>query len=448
LKDAYRNRIMKGDEKRNLDHVISAKEVHDDAGRVLAELDGVELANKSSNLQTTLETINKSKKQSSMEDYLKKLPDLIKIHEETLTKKQHRLANMKYETPAQQDAVRKLEDEIKAVKNKVDSLKSVDAEKMRERDEKARASYDQNINLEYYKSSKFLKQAGTTSAMAGLKMGTRQALGIVLAEIWFELREQVPLIFEKTKKNFDLGKFIADVKMTLKNIWERVKVRFQDFLIGFRDGTFAGILGGATTTLFNIFATTEKIAIKIIREMWVHLVKSIKLLLFNPDKLPFVDLCKAVVAILSVGVSAVVGTMIYSQLLPICSFPFGSDLAAFAGALVTGIVTLGLNYFLLHSGVAQKVWEFVEALMPHAGVVKKFQAINLELDRYLTELGRIEFNMDVDDLEDFSHKLTIINDEMERNLLLKDEIAKRNIELPYEIGNTASTRKWLASLTK
>lgn len=71
---------MNQNEQRSLDHVISAKEIHDDAEEVLAELNGIELANKDSNLQTTSETINKSKKQTSIQDYTEKLPSLIDNH--------------------------------------------------------------------------------------------------------------------------------------------------------------------------------------------------------------------------------------------------------------------------------------------------------------------------------------------------------------------------------
>ncbi|WP_404326477.1 hypothetical protein [Cobetia sp. UIB-001] len=49
LHDPYRNTTMGPGEKRNLDHVISAQEVHDDPGRTLAEMDGVKLANQDSN---------------------------------------------------------------------------------------------------------------------------------------------------------------------------------------------------------------------------------------------------------------------------------------------------------------------------------------------------------------------------------------------------------------
>lgn len=448
LHDPYRNRVMGRDEQRNLDHVISAKEIHDDAGRVLAGLDGVELANHDSNLQTTLETINKSKKQTPIDEYLVKLSNLIDDHEIKLTRDQQRLASMPRDTPEQQHKAHELEDEIRKNREKIEKLKTIDPNEMRKRDAAARAPYNQKIEHKYYTSSKFLKQAVTASGLAGLKMGTRQMLGLVLAEVWFELREQIPIIFEKTKKNFDFGKFLEGIKETLQGIWRRIQARFQDFLVGFKDGVFSGVLASATTTLFNIFATTQKAAIKIIREMWGQLVKALKLMIFNPDQLSFVDLCKAVVSILSVGVATVAGSMTHTQLLPLCSFPFGSELAAFIGALVTGVITLGLNYFLIHSNVAQKLWAFVESIMPHADAVKKFQAINAELDRYLMELSRLEFNLDTDELEGFSQNLTTCNDEMQRSMLLKGEVTKRGIELPYEMGNSASTRKWLASLVK
>lgn len=447
LIDGYTGKILQNKKGiRHLDHIISAKAIHGDAGRVLADIDSVKLASNSSNLQSTHASINTSKSDLSVEDFLKKLPERIKKSEEKLIADQARLATLPIDTPEQQNTVRKLEDKIRANKSKIDKFKSVDHEAMLSKDKKARKIYDTQINQKYYTSSKFLKNTATASGMAGLKMGTRQMLGLILAEVWFELREQIPLVFEKLKADFKFEYFIDGIQATLKGIWDRVKKRFNNFLVGFKNGVFAGAFSSLTTTLFNIFATTQKAAIKIIREMWGQIVNAIKLIALNPDDLSFVDLSKAVLSILSAGVSAVVGTMVYAELIPLCGFPFGGELAAFAGALVTGICTLGLNYFLLHSGVAKKVWDFIESIMPHAGTVKNFQEINAELDRYLTELGKIEFNLDVDELADFSRTLAASNNEMERGLILKDQIAKRGIELPYEMGNSDSTRKWLASL--
>ncbi|MEE1904341.1 hypothetical protein V0R39_13120 [Pseudomonas inefficax] len=446
LHDPYRNTTLTAAQKRNLDHVISAKEIHDDAGRVLAGLDGVELANQSSNLQTTHESINKSKGQTPINDYLRDLPELIGRSETKLAKDRARLATLPRDTPEQQHNARVLEDQIRKDENKIETLKAIDPDEMRKRDEAARAPYNEQINRTYYTSSKFWKQSASASLDAGLKMGARQMLGLVLAEVWFELRGQVPALLEKLKHKFDFETFIDSVNSTLKGIWTRVQKRFTDFLIGFKDGVFAGVMASATTTLFNVFATTKVMTVKIIREVWGQLVKAIKLMIFNPEQLGFVDLCKAVTSLMSLGAATVVGTMVHAQLLPLCSFPFGGELVAFASALVTGVVTLGLNYFLLHSPVAHKLWAFIESIMPHAGVVKHFESVNAELDRYLTELSKLEFNLDAYELEAFSLTLMACNDELQRGMVLKAEVAKRNIELPFEMGNSASTRDWLASL--
>ncbi|MGP0148889.1 hypothetical protein [Pseudomonas oryzihabitans] len=446
LKDPYRSKVMAAHEQRNLDHVISAKEIHDDAGRVLAGLSGVELANQSSNLQTTHETVNKSKKQTPINEYLDKLPGLISNHEKSLEGDRARLTKMPRETPQQQHEARALEDKIRKTESKINELKAVDPEAMRKRDAEARAPYDQQINAAYYTSSKFLHQTARATGSAALAMGTRQMLGLVMAEVWFELREQLPALLDKLKHTFSLEAFLDSISKSLKGIWKRVQARFNDFLVAFKDGVFAGVLGSLTTTLFNIFTTTQGMAIKIIRELWGQLVKAIKLMVFNPDQLSFVEQCQAVTSLLSVGVATLVGTMAYTQLMPFLSFPFGTELAAFAGALVTGLVTLGLNYFLLHSAMARKLWALIESLTPHVGTVREFQAINTELDRYLLELSRLEFNLDVEELQAFTQELEACNDEIQHSAILQQAVEARGIELPFEVGNAASTRNWLASL--
>ena len=448
LFDPYRRKLMKRNEQRNLDHVISAKEIHDDAGRVLAGLGGVKLANQDTNLQTTLETINKSKQQKPLTEYLNQLPDKIKADEHQLARDTERLASLPRDTPQQQHEARKLEDRIANDKRKIASLKEADPEAMLERDREARDAYNAPINTAYYTSSKFITNAATASGTAGLKMGTRQMLGLIAAELWFELREALPRILKAIRSNFRLEIFLSQVKQALRNIWKRLKIRFNEFLIAFKDGVFAGVFASVTTTLFNIFATTGKSIVKIIRETWGQLVKAIKLLAFNPENLEFVDLCKAVTAVINTGAATVVGSLAYAQLLPLCNFPFGSELAAFCGALVTGVLTLGLNYFVLHSEGAQKVWNFIQSLMPHMGVVNKFKKINAELDSYLSEFARLEFNLDIQELHAFAEGLAACNSELERSLVLRTEVEKRGIELPFEMGKPETTRKWLASLAK
>ena len=50
---------------------------------------------------------------------------------------------------------------------------------------------------------------------------------------------------------------------------------------------------------------------------------------FNSDHLAFVDLCKVMIIVIR-RISYGVDSLAYAQLLPLCSFPFGGELAAFA----------------------------------------------------------------------------------------------------------------------
>jgi hypothetical protein len=450
LYDHYRNKTMAINEKRDLDHVISAKEIHDDKGRVLAELDGVTLANQKSNLSSTSSTINRSKKDKPAAVFIEGLEQNIAKQRVNLLQKEETLSRMPKETPEQQHKYHQLQDEIRKNKEKITTLETVDTQDLMKKDEAARRAYDKAIEKEYYTSSKFIGNTANQAVASGFKMGTRQMLGLIMAEIWFELREQTPTILDKHKSNFQLDEFLVSIRTTMTNIWERLKSRFNDFLIAFQDGVFSGALSSVTTTLFNIFATSEKMVVKMIREMWSYLVQALKLIVFNPQNLNSVALMRAVANIISVGVATLMGTMIYTHLVPLLNFPFGAELAGFISAFATGIITLSFQYFLNYSDVMKKVWHFLESIenSSHAKTLEQFKRINVQLDKYLTELANLEFSFSSYELQEFSISLAKCNTEIEKSFVLRNEIQRRDIELPFEMGNSNSTRAWLTNLGK
>ena len=214
LTDTYRNSTLKQNEKRQLDHVISAHEIEQDAGRILAELDGVKLANQDSNLSSTLAYINTKKSDKSVEEFVASIPAAIQEKQNSLEKNKAKLAFLPNNTPEEQDNRRKLEDKIRNEQSHIDALQSVDKEKMLEADKKARTAYNSQVNWNYYASSKFFKNTATEAGKAGLSMGLRQALGLVLAELWFELKEAIPRIYRNVKTNFTLENFVSHIKNT------------------------------------------------------------------------------------------------------------------------------------------------------------------------------------------------------------------------------------------
>lgn len=447
LKDQYRNSDLKSNEKRQLDHVISAHEIHDDAGRVLAEVDGVLLASQDINLISTLAYVNTKKSDKSVEQFVSELPKMIDEKHKSVQLNQQKLKHMPENTPQERHEKQKVKDKIKKEQEHIEALESVDKKAMLKADQKARAEYNSKIESKYYMSSKFFTQTAQASVNQGFRMGVRQAVGLVLAEIWFEFKEQSPKIYQKCKTNFDLKVFLHEIGTTLKNIWERIKVRFNDLLTSFRDGFLGGILSSITTTIFNIFLTSQKMVGKLIREAWQSLVESAKLVFFNPKSLSTGDLVKEVTRLLSTGLSISLGVVLNQYLVSVMTFPFGAEIAAFISALATGVMIVGITYFFDYSPLMQKVWAYLNQFKSkYERILEHFKEINQELDRYLLELSRIEFNLDPHELTVFANGLSAINDEYQRSLLLNTEIHKRKIELPFEVNNTDSVRSWLAKL--
>lgn len=448
LYDAYQGKKLKISEKRQLDHTISAKEIHDDPGRILARLDGVKLANQGDNLNSVHWYVNNAKKAHSMEKFLNEVvPKRIADKKNSIQKNQEKLKTMSENTPKQRQEKQEIKDKIKKEQEHIQALESIDKEEALKADRKARSNYNEQINKAYYSSSRFLKSTGIAAASMGLKMGLRQGLGLILAEIWFELREQIPIIYNKVKEKFSFEAFFAELKTTIENIWFRIKNRFHDLLTSFKDGVIGGIFSSISTTLINIFLTSTKLIGRLIRESWQTLIKAAKLIFFNPEQLAWHDLLKEVVRLLGAAAATFAGVLVNQHLITLFSFPFGDILAVFLSAMTTGVLTMGLTYFLDHSPLMQKIWNFLADLKnKYVHVLEQYQKANAELDYYLVNLSRIELNMDSDELQIFANSLMLADNEIQRSVILQAEIEKRGIDLPYEVGNADSTRNWLATL--
>ncbi|MBS9942136.1 ATPase [Vibrio alginolyticus] len=448
LPDEYRNQFMSQDEKRQLDHIISSHEVHNDAGRVLAGLDGVELANQNSNFQSTHYYINNLKSDHSMDDFLGTVvPRTIENKRNNIERDKLRLASMPSETKQQKHEKRKLADKITKQSEQVAVLESLDEDKMREADKRARQQYDKQINFTYYTSSKFFKSTAMASSKAGFAMGVRQALGLVFAEVWFEIKDAIPQIFKDKEENFTLDKFLNKLKVTALKIWDRVKTRFKDILEEFKNGALAGALSSLSSTIMNIFFTTQKLIGKLLRETWSSLVSAAKVLFFNPQRLSPGALVREVTRILSTGVAVAMGVMLNQQLASLMTFPLGIELASFVSAVATGIMTIGITYFLDHSKLMRKVWDYLDQFKSvEKRTLEYFQTVNAELDRYLIELSKVEFNLSPDELAGLVDNLESVSCEYERSMMLSKEVSRREIELPFEDNNLDSTRAWLMSL--
>lgn len=429
LTDGYTNKKFSPNDIINLDHIISANEIHNDPARILAEQDGAALANDESNFAPTHQSINKAKNASKMPDFVDSMDERVANKKEELQKIKEKIKSDNLSINERQ----KLESKEKNAEEYIQAFESADKKQMLEKDKKAREIYNAKINFAYYSSSKFFKNTVKEASKKGLLMGGRQAIGMIIAEIWFELKEQLPAIYKETKNNFNLEKFLEKIKATLENIFKRIKSRFHDLISSFKDGILSGIMSSLHTTVMNIFVTSTKMVGKLIREMWSTLVQAAKLAFFNPDNLATGDLLREILKLISFGISTLIGTIINSQLNTYLKIPFGEEISIFLSGLVSGVLMLGFTYFLSHSKVMNKVWDYLNSFKTqYEKMIEHMKEINLELDRYLMELSKVEFNLNTDELIQFSTALSQTNNELERRVLLVQEVEKRNIDLGYD----------------
>lgn len=373
------------DRNANLDHTISAKSIHDDPGRVLAGIDGKDLANSEGNLAWTNEKLNKSMGADEIPDYIAAHPEL----DET-TKKN-----------------------------------------MLERYNKAKKANDAKINRVYYTSGKFWKDTGAAAAKLGISMGVRQALGLVFTEIWFTVKDA---IIECRKDGKALFKAIANaVKKGLQN----AKKKFREIWNKFIEGAVSGVLSSLVTTLANIFFTTAKNIIKIIRESFASLSQASKILFINPDCYPLGDKFVAAAKVLATGASVVAGAMV-SELLkktPLDKIPIiGDIMPTFCSVLVTGIMSCSFLYLLDHNQFIKKAVEKLNSLADIDNFNATLKKQGELLDRYLVEFMKIDFDLLEKQEEYFSlasKQLSVCKTYQETNACLHSIYRKLNLNLPW-----------------
>ena len=119
LRDHYTGEYFVANGKKNLDHIISANEIHNDPGRILAECNGANLANNSSNLVFTNESLNKAKKAKTMDSF-------IHVLQEQYAETEKGIAQLRSQPT--------LTDEEKKHLNKLENNAAADFEKMKEAD--------------------------------------------------------------------------------------------------------------------------------------------------------------------------------------------------------------------------------------------------------------------------------------------------------------------------
>lgn len=389
LYDTYTGKKIKRNEKSDLDHTISAKEIHDDRGRVLSRLDGVDLANSEENLNPTNPRTNRTKKAASMDDFVEKYSD---------------------------------------------EYTEMQKERMLQKDTIARESYEKKIANAYYTGPQFAKDVTIAAVDVGFKMGVRQALGFVFSEIWFAIKEE----FKAIGGSFEFGKLLKSIGNGIKRGFENAKEKYKELFVKLKEGAIAGALSSLTTTLCNIFFTTAKNVVKVIRLSYVSIVQAAKVLFINPENLPFGERMRAIAKIIATGASVVAGSLVAEALSksPIAGIPvIGEIIQTFSGALVTGILSCTLLYYFDRSEIINKLVSVLNKINRIDVEVDYFRQQAIYFEEYAADLMKIDHKQFAEETSMYSNislELTKSESDEELNDLLKKALNLIGVSIPWE----------------
>lgn len=389
LKDSYTGKSIGINEKSDLDHVISAKEIHYDAGRVLAGLKGVDLANSHDNLQVTNPHTNRTKKASSMNDFLSKRENEYSESE-------------KYN--------------------------------MRKIDAKSRKAYENKLAKEYYTSPRFAKDVACAAGSVGIKTGFKEMLGFVFMEVWFSVKDE----FENLANKFSLGELLSRIGNGIKQGVENAKRKYRQLISKFKEGLVSGVLSSITTTICNIFFTTSKNSIKLIRQMYSSVVQAAKVLFINPDNLLLGERIRAVLKILAAGASVIVGTIVSNSVGQAVAFlpsVLKEIVQTFCGTLVTGIMSCTLLYFLDRSKVMNKLVNAINKVHTISTEVDYFRKQAIYFERYAAQLMNLDidrFSKEVSMYSNLAFKIENAKTESELNAVLKNALNIIGVTIPWK----------------
>lgn len=395
------NKALPDEKRAELDHVISAKSIHDDRGRVLAGMSGIDLANNPDNLRFTNMKLNEN--MSSMD-----IPAYIKWCEENPDKVNW---NGKRGEP--------LPDELK--------------HKLMSEYARAKKAYDTQINRTYYTSSKFITDTAKAAGKVGIQMGIRQTVGLVFTEIWFSVKEE----FNNVSMPFRMDEFMIAIGNGVKRGFEKAKIKYKDLLNRLAEGTIAGILSSLTTTICNIFFTTAKNIIRILRQAYASLVQAAEILFLNPNNLPFGERMQATSKIIATGASVVIGTIVSDAIgkTGIKAIPILCDIVpTFCGTLVTGILTCSLLYYLDRNENMNKLVSTLNTLPTISTEVDFYKNQALYFEHYAAKLIQIDlktFKKETGMYSTLANALDTAVDETALNHLLKNALTTLGITIPW-----------------
>lgn len=359
--DAYKGTETPKDGRTHLDHVISAKEIHDDKWlRLATESEQRDkIATRESNLVPTDSSLNQSKSDRDLKEWM--------------------------------NATRK---------DGTTNAEYFGVDKRRAETIYNEAQRDYRVQKTVAVAKHFGKELGVTGVQEGAKMGLQQSFGLLLTEFFSASFDEISDAYRHGfRDSFSNQSFYHALKERLSRIVRRVSSRWKDAVAAFKEGAISGFLSNLATMLVNTLVTTGKRIVRVIREGLMSIMKALKMAVFPPEGMSAAEAADAALKLLATGVMVSLGLVaeesvekavlvFFNTNLPILAPYAGTVSAVFVGAM-TGIASALLVYGL------DKLDIFgANDAKRHAGVLQELDLLIADSDKrinamYEGEMGRM-----------------------------------------------------------
>lgn len=213
----------------------------------------------------------------------------------------------------------------------------IDGERLKEQVAKGKATSEKHLPSDIEKAKYYVKNSMSTGFNEGAKMGAQQAFGVLLVEFFSASFAEIRLAFNDGLEGESLYK---DIKIRLERIGRKVAVKWKDAIKGFSGGFISGFISNLITTLINVFITTGKRVVRMIREGVFSLLKALKLILFPPENMSYQEAVHEAMKLIAAGGIVVVGVLLEEVVEKlVASVLFLAPFATIVTAVIVGSLT-------------------------------------------------------------------------------------------------------------
>lgn len=264
-------------------------------------------------------------------------------------------------------------DEMKVFLNKEDKKTGqrkaekfgIDEQKAMQKDKKARKFVYGEIDKA--KVKKYSKELLTTGCKDITKIMAYTVIGVAMREIAQGAITEIKLAFKQRGKE-SFGEIWVRFKTRMSEILDSLKSKWKDLVAGSIEEGLTSFISNLGVFLINVFATTLKRFVAMIRAGFVSLKEAVKILV-NPPRVLDKDevgyqavkvLTAGLIGALSLGLSEAIDkfllsipvlTPIFSFIVPVIGKSVGDIVSACLSAILGGVLTTIVIYFMdkLHS---------------------------------------------------------------------------------------------------